>query len=395
MNQYFDRKITPIFNQYLKEKQVIVITGMRRVGKTTLLKHAFEGISSSNKLYLNLENVLTRKLLTQDNYEDIKASLEREGLRFGLDLAYLFIDEIQFLPNIPSVIKYLYDQYPIKFVVTGSSSYYLKNYFTESLAGRKFVLELRPLTFSEFLTFKGKKTHSYANLSELIGHSGDLEYSHYKNLYQEYIEYGGFPEVVLNPNQDIKKALLEDIISSYFQIDVTTLAQFKDVAILRDLLALLTQRIGQKVNITNLATVLKIPRQQVYEYIELLKYTYVIDTLGQKTSVDNQISADDKLYFSDTGLARTLANISEGSLFENSVYMNLIYDHKLTYYQTSSRGEIDFVLDKQIGLEVKETISQSDLANLNRRREVAKLKEGYLIGRHPTSIVQSIMAWDL
>lgn len=395
MTQFFDRKITPQFNQYLKEKQAIVLTGMRRVGKTTLIKHAFDGITSSNKLYLNLENVLTRKLFTQENYDDIKTGLEREGLHFGTQLAYIFIDEIQFIPNIPSVIKYLYDQYPVKFVVTGSSSYYLKNYFTESLAGRKFVLELRPLTFSEFLTFKGKKPRPYADLSALVGRSGELELSKYANLYQEYIEYGGFPEVVLNPNQDIKKALLEDIISSYFQIDITTLAQFKDVAILRDLLALLTRRIGQKVNITNLATVLKIPRGQVYEYLELLKYTYVIDTISQKTSVDIQVSADDKLYFSDTGLAHTLANISEGSLFENSVYMNVVNDYQLSYYQTGSGGEIDFVLDGAVGLEVKETISQSDLANLNKRCQAAKLKQGYLIGRHPTTIAQSIMAWDL
>lgn len=395
MSVYYDRKITPLLQKYMGEKQVVVITGMRRVGKTTLIKYAFDQVVTHNKLYLNLENILTRKIFDQDNYEDIRRLLEQEGLRFGTDLAYVFIDEIQLVPNIPSVIKYFYDTYPVKFVVTGSSSYYLKNYFTESLSGRKFILDLRPLTFSEFLVFKGLKLNHYESLDQLVGKSSQFEQGQYEKLYLEYMEYGGFPEVVLNPSNKIKSALLEDIISSYFQIDVTTLAQFKDVARLRDLLSLLTQRIGQKINITNLASALSISRHQVYEYIELLKATYVIDTISQKSSIDNQISADDKLYFSDTGLARTMANIAEGSLFENSVYMNLIYDYELRYYQTASGGEIDFVLNGKTGIEVKRTVTNSDNANLSKRLQAAKIQEGYLITLTPSTVPNTIMAWDL
>lgn len=395
MSLYYDRKITPLLKKYMGEKQVVVITGMRRVGKTTLLKHAYDQVVSNNKLYLNLENILTRKIFDQDNYEDIRRLLEQEGLQFGTGLVYVFIDEIQLVPNIPSVIKYFYDAYPVKFVVTGSSSYYLKNYFTESLSGRKFILDLRPLTFSEFLVFKGLKSNYYESLDQLVGKSSQFEQGQYEKHYLEYMEYGGFPEVVLNPSNKIKSALLEDIISSYFQIDVTTLAQFKDVARLRDLLSLLTQRIGQKINITNLASALSISRHQVYEYIELLKATYVIDTISQKSSIDNQISADDKLYFSDTGLARTMANIAEGSLFENSVYMNLIYDYELRYYQTASGGEIDFVLNGKTGVEVKRTVTNSDNANLNKRLQAAKIQEGYLITLTPSTVPNTIMAWDL
>lgn len=395
MKNYVERTIQPLFTRYFAEPQVIVITGMRRVGKTTFLKHAFKNNPSQNKLYLNLEDILTRKVVEQPNYQAVIAGLSQLGLQVGLKPAYIYLDEIQFSPQIPTVIKYLYDEYQIKFVVTGSSSYYLKNHFTESLAGRKFVIELRPLTFIEFLRFKGMTKPQLSTWSEKVNASSEIEQARYASLYAEYVQYGGFPDVVLQPQAAIKDALLNDIINSYFQIDITTLAQFQDVAKLRDLLLLLTQRLGRKLNISSLANTLGLPRTQVYEYLELLKSTYVIDTISQKSSLDNRVAGDDKLYFSDTGLARLLANVAEGSLFENSVYMNLVGQYSLSYYQTDSGGEIDFVLDNSVGVEVKESIAQSDLATLNKRLASAKLTEGYLVGRNLTSVERSIMAWDL
>ncbi len=396
LGTYIHRKIESKFQRYFKAKQVVVVTGMRRVGKTTLLLHYFNKLDTRNKVFFDLEDILNRQLFEQENYQQIVSTLKNQGLKLtSPNKAYIFIDEIQYVPNLPSVIKYLYDKYQVKFIVTGSSSYYLKNRFTESLAGRKFVLELRPLTFQEFLKFKGIKKTTLSTWKEKVKASTDFDEKVMLPLYQEYIDYGGFPEVVLSPDLTIKKELLRDILNSYFQIDITTLARFKDVAKLRDLLILLSQRIGQKINITNLANQLKIPRTKVYEYLELLKSTYIIDTIPQKTSIDNQVSANDKLYFADSGLVRVLAEVSSGSLFENSIYMNLVYDYDLTYYQTKRGKEIDFVLNKQTGLEVKETPSRMDLANLKKRCQSAQLKECYLVGKHFTGTNNTILAWNL
>jgi len=394
-SHYFPRKIDQKFNLYFSQRQIIVITGMRRVGKTTFIKHIFDQIKSKNKIYFDLEDILIRKIFEQENYQSIVSSLAKQGLALKKNKAYIFIDEIQYVPNIPSVIKYLYDKYNIKFIVTGSSSYYLKNRFTESLAGRKFVLELRPLTFKEFLTFKQIKRKVPNKWSEKTGYSTEVDETQMQSLYDEYFYYGGFPEVVLTKDSQIKRDILRDILNSYFQIDITTLAKFADTALLRDLLVLLTQRIGQKLNLTNLANVLKISRSRIYEYIELLKATYIIDTISQKSSIDNRISANSKLYFADTGLARILADIGKGSLFENSIYMNLIYDYDLTYYQTKSGREIDFVLDRKIGLEVKESASPTDLANLKKRSASAKISSYYLVSRYYNPIKNIIMAWDI
>ncbi len=394
MEKFIEREITKKAKELLLEKQILVITGMRRVGKTTLIKYLYNRIDTDNKIYLNLENAFNRKIFEETNYDNIKLALEQEGINFS-NKSYIFIDEIQFLPNLPSILKYLYDKFSIKFVVTGSTSYYLKNHFTESLAGRKFIIELFPLTFKEFLRFKDENRKEVKIFTEKAQQGSKTSQEKYEDLYQEYIKYGGFPEVVLNPKREIKEELLKDILNSYFQIDVTTIADFQDIKVLKDLLTLLTQRIGQKINITNLANVLDITREKVYEYLQLLDSTYVISSISQKSSIDNQISANDKFYFTDTGLANVLSDIGTRNQFENSIFMNLVGKYDLTFYQSNSKKEIDFILDKKIGLEVKVTPDKSDLHNLKRRAKHAGLEEYFLVGRNYTGTDRSIMAWDL
>ena len=132
------------------------------------------------------------------------------------------------LPILSSVIKYLYDTYQIKFVVTGSSSYYLKNMFTESLAGRKKVFELRTLSFNEFLNFKGinieKSVFPFTKFSQ-------YEYEQLNPYYTEFIEFGGFPEAALKDSKEDKIDLLNDIINSYIYIDLKSLADIRNVEI--------------------------------------------------------------------------------------------------------------------------------------------------------------------
>src|SRR5690606_1084425 len=118
---------------------------------TTVLKQIYAEITSPYKLYLDLENVLNQKYFENENYDAIfKTFCNLTGASPG-DKIYLFLDEIQKIKNLPSVIKYLGDNYRFKFFLTGSVSFYLKNLFSESMAGRKFLFELTPLTFKEFL----------------------------------------------------------------------------------------------------------------------------------------------------------------------------------------------------------------------------------------------------
>ena len=150
------RRIYTSLEAELETKEMVVITGMRRVGKTTALNHLYGLVKSSNKVMLDLENPLHRKIFEEENYDAVWNNLEVFGIVRTIK-AYIFIDEVQNLPELSRVVKYLYDHADVKFVLTGSSSYYLRNLFPESLAGRKMVFELFPLSFGEFLEFKGVK----------------------------------------------------------------------------------------------------------------------------------------------------------------------------------------------------------------------------------------------
>jgi predicted AAA+ superfamily ATPase len=147
------RTILDRIKPYYDSPEAIIITGMRRTGKTTLLELIYSQIESSNKLILDLENPINRKYFEEPNYERIKSSFMFLGLDFT-QRAHIFLDEIQFVKSLPSVVKYFIDHYRVKFFLTGSASFYLKNLFTESLSGRKYLFELFPLTFREFLSFK-------------------------------------------------------------------------------------------------------------------------------------------------------------------------------------------------------------------------------------------------
>lgn len=195
---YFERNIYSDLSKHLTNKQITVLTGMRRTGKTTLLKQLMAETVSNNKIFLDLERLDNRELFSSKNYENIILALKQKSIN-PEEKIYLFLDEIQLVPNIPSVIKYLFDNYDIKFVITGSSSYYLKNMFTESLSGRKKIFELKTLSFYEFLKFKGvnviKAEFPFAKISS-------YEFEQLNAHYFEYVEYGGFPEVVLS---DLKR----------------------------------------------------------------------------------------------------------------------------------------------------------------------------------------------
>lgn len=104
-------------NQYFDSPEAIIITGMRRTGKTTLLNLIFEKILSKNKLFLDLENPLNRKYFEEENYERIKVSFEMLGVDF-FHKPFIFLDEIQFVKNLPSVVKYFIDHYGVKFFLS-------------------------------------------------------------------------------------------------------------------------------------------------------------------------------------------------------------------------------------------------------------------------------------
>src|SRR3989344_8519054 len=137
-----------LFNKlirYLDKKEALVITGMRQVGKTTLMRQLYDYISDREKLWFDFENPLDVKVFEDIDYNNIYKRLADLVGGAKNKKILVFIDEIQIFPEITKIIKYLLDHYQVKFIVTGSSNYYLKNLFPESLSERKFLFQLDPL----------------------------------------------------------------------------------------------------------------------------------------------------------------------------------------------------------------------------------------------------------
>jgi predicted AAA+ superfamily ATPase len=380
----YPRELLRSVEKQIESKEIVVVTGMRRVGKTTLLRMIYDKIDSKNKVFLDLENIIEQKIFEETDFNNIWANLKPYRITYQ-EKAYIFLDEIQTKPGIVPAIKYLHDHYDIKFFITGSSSFYHKNLFTESLSGRKIAFEMFPLDFQEFLVFKEYKPEIdfYLDFKIKEQNKNLIVYEKVKKYYEEYLSFGGFPQVVLANDEEQKRLYLKDIFTSYFEMDVKKMADFRQMNAFRDLLLVLMQRTGSKLDITGLASEIGISRNTVYSYLSFLEKTYFIFLISpfSKNPV-KEVRSTKKVYFCDNGIVNYLAKIGQGNIFENAVFNDLKKYGKVNYYQRRSGVEIDFILpDSNIALEVKQTGRAGDYRKLSSLKDSLGIKEGYIISQ--------------
>ncbi len=374
--------------KYLDHKNALVITGMRQVGKTTLMKQVYDEVSFP-KLWFDFDNPLDMLHFENIDYDAIYKSLLKEsGAEKGR--LFVFIDEIQNLPEITRIIKYLIDHYKVKFIVTGSSNYYLKNLFPESLSGRKFLFILPTMSFREFLFFKDQEQdceqeheQEQDQKKEIQGKLKEyslLEFKKYENDYADYMEYGGFPEVVTTTDIKIKKEVLRNIFASFFEKDIRLLSDIKDIRELRDLILLLVPRTGNMLDITKLSSESGINRVKLYDYLEFLQGVFFIKLIPKfSASIDRSVAGGKKVYFADNGLLNVIGRVNDGQLFENSVANQLSLYGELSFYNKRNTAEIDFILDKKIAFEVKSKAVEKDLSKLEDICSRIGIEKNYLI----------------
>ncbi len=392
----FVRKILKALEEQLDQKEIVVLTGMRRVGKTTLLRMVYDSIPDENKVFLDLENIINQKIFDEVDFNNIWNNLSVFGITNNKK-AYLFIDEIQSFPSIVKVIKYLYDHFDVKFFLTGSSSFYLKNLFPESLSGRKIVFELFPLDFEEFLIFKNVKRQFPKTFEEKHTARNYIAFETTKKLYDEFLYFGGFPQVVLAKTPERKKEFLNDIFTSYFEKDVKTLADFKQINAFRDMILLLLQRTGSKIDISKLASALNISRHTVYSYLAFLEQTYFISLISPYSkSIDREISGTKKIYACDTGFVNLFARVDEGNLLENAVHNCIQHFGTLNYYQKRSGAEIDFLIPElETALEVKTKADQRDVIRLENVGKSLGFRHNFVISRDFVDLDKIISVIDI
>lgn len=381
---YIPRNIYTDLADHMGSRQVTVITGMRQTGKTTIVKELLKNVKSENKIFIDLEKFDNRELFSEKNYDNTVNILEQRGLNFK-NKVYIALDEIQLVPNITSVIKYLYDEYNIKFILTGSSSFYIKNLFSESLAGRKKIFELYPLNFAEMLRFNNIPNKGIVFIKTDFN---SIEYNRLKFYYDLYVEYGGFPEVVLSDKISDKKDILKDIIFSYINVDIKSLSDIRNLKNFYTLIKMLAARTGTRLDYAKISSLTGISRPSLYNYIYLLEQSFLISLVPVLSkNPDREIVKAKKIFFNDNGLVSVLADVSGGSKFENAVFNQLRQSGDIKYYALKNGKEIDFIYlpfgeKKEIAFEAKETPTKSDLKYLENLSVKAGIKQHRLIGRY-------------
>lgn len=372
---------------YLEHKNALVVTGMRQVGKTILLRQLFEALGDKPKVWFDFDNPLDQKL-----FEDVDYNVIYERLVAATQLPpdkvrrlYVFLDEIQNYPETTKIIKYLIDHYGVKFVVTGSASFYLKNLFPESLSGRKFLYVLRPLSFQEYLYFQGLVSLEEARdrqQASLPLHTDVFQYKQYQTAYSTYLQYGGFPEVVTTHDPETKTAVLRNIFASFFGKDLKLLSDYTSIRELRDLILLLVPRVGSLLDVTKLADELGVDRPKVYSFLEFLQGTFMITLLPKFShSIDRSVAGGRKVYFSDTGLLSAIGRVNDGQLFENAVANQLAAHGSLSFYNKKNTAEIDFILDRSIAFEAKLTGTERDVHKLRQLVAALQLDQAYVLSK--------------
>lgn len=352
------RTILPRLEEHLLSDQMTVLIGPRQVGKTYLMRFLRDKLESEGKktVWLNFDvDEDAPKLVTQ------AALVSHIELQVGKEKAYVFIDEIQRKDNAGLFLKGLFDMgLPHKFVISGSGSLELKAKIPESMAGRKQLITIDPISFEEFVNFKTNYQYE-----EKLNDFFALEEAKTERLLSEYMVFGGYPRVVLAETAAAKQEEMQEIYRSYIDKDIRDLLHLEKAAAFTNLLKILASQIGGMVNVTELSSTTTLDEKTVKHYLGYLEETFIIKKVTPYyQNVKSEVSKAPMYYFLDNGLRNWLLSLFglpempsslSGHLFENVIFNMLrlkttLTSTKIHFWRTRDQAEVDFVLLK--GLEV-------------------------------------------
>jgi len=328
-------------------KEIIFLKGVRRSGKSTILRNHIEnlmeqGVSKNQILFVNLEDPRFAPYLSLELLEEIK-----EAYLYYLDpkeKPYIFLDEVQ---NVEGFEKWLLKEYELEtsyLFATGSNSKLLSKEIGSSLSGRYLGVEVSPLSFSEFLAFKGLNISSPY---ELVTQKPKVE-----RLFEEFMTYGGFPQVVLTEDVSLKEAELKSYFDSILLRDIVARYKLNDFRSLEKLSILLLSSIANPMSLTKIKNKLAVSFEMTNRYVEYLENTYMLQTIPLfDWSLQKQFSNPRKVYSVDTGLSKRVSfevGKRTGDLLENIVYLELKRRfEEIYYFKTAQNYEVDFLVKQR------------------------------------------------
>jgi hypothetical protein len=252
------------------------------------------------------------------------------------------------------------------------------------------------LSYKEYLYFNGKISENdlLPNIQWSLSPHSQVEVYKRKELYNEYLEFGGFPEVALTSDVNTKRLILRNIFSSFFEKDIKVFSELKDIKELRDLILILGPRNGNMLDVTRVASELGINRVKLYNYLEFLEGTFFLRLIPKfSTSIDRSVAGGKKVYFSDTGILNLVAKVSSGQLLEVAVTNQLNAFGEISFYNKRNTAEIDFILNKEIAFEVKQKAIAPDMQKLQKLSESIGIKQYYIVSNTPTDLKNVVYPW--
>lgn len=358
---YIKRDLEDKIISRLNDKEIIAILGPRQAGKTTMINNILNNLNDKKINRLSFDDIEILESFEKDIKNFIKSEIENYDI--------VFIDEVQYSKESGKKLKFIYDNYNIKIIISGSSASELSLQSLKYLVGRIFIYELFTFSFDEFLRYKNEKLY-YIYLS---GKYGDVYLNQINDYLFEYESYGGYPRVLLQKTDEEKKEVLKNIYNVYILREIKEIIDIKDNFKLNNLMKILSLNIGNVINYSDISSNLSIDVNELKELLTILEKTYIIKLIQPfYTNKIKEIIKSPKCYFFDLGFRNIILSSFDiknrsdyGSLNENFIFANLIRkNYEVKYWRTKTKAEVDFILEKDsdlIPIEVKTSLNNNVL----------------------------------
>ena len=347
---------------------VKVLTGVRRCGKSTILKMIMEelqtkrGISADRIVSCRYDSMEYEDMTAKQMYAHLKEQLSPDGK------TYLFLDEVQEIEGWEKVVNSLASDFDVDVYVTGSNSRMMSSEISTYLTGRYIAFRIFPLSFSEYLMFK-----------ETYDTVGDP-----RTELAEYVRLGGFPATHLRKyTQDEVYTIVRDIYNATIFSDIVKRNQIRKIDQLERVVKYAFQNVGLTFSAKSISDYLKsehrtLDNETVYSYLEKLEKAYLLHRCSRYDLLGKEIlKTQEKFYLADPALRYSVLGYNEDSVtasLENIVYLELCRRGYTVYIGKTGDGEIDFVAARQ-NEKIYVQVTQEINAEETRRREYNRLLE--------------------
>ncbi len=346
--------------KFISRKEIMAVVGPRQCGKTTLIRHIFDKLD--NALFIDFEDREILEMFTQD----IKSFVEIYVKKYK----YLFIDEFQYAKGGGKQLKYVYDNFKTKIIISGSSATDLSIQSIKYLVGRIFVFNLYPLSFEEYLNYVDHdafEIYLKGNLSKPL-------IERINKHYDEFVIYGGYPRVALSKDKEEKELVLRNIYNTYFLKEIKEILNLTTDYKLSKLIRALALQIGGIINYNELSSLTGFDYHDLLKHLNILDKTFIcIESRPYFTNKRKELSKAPKIFFLDNGFRNIIIKnfqglsqrVDAGQINENFVASEFVKRGViLKYWRTKAKAEVDFIIEEKgkiIPVEVKSTLKKPKL----------------------------------